>query len=692
MPEKTRLHSTANSLWDNAVPLNGPERTQTVLFKAADATPEDAEKRPAKRPAPGLGPVVYAVILGAFWTGAAGAFLWGYFGPAALAQLASPLWVLIGFATLMPPLLLVAGAWALSRGQAMASAADGLAEATDRLLSADETAARTAARLGRMVRRELDALNSGLDGAFARLRALESVLENQISALDEAGARADVRAEAAASKLSNERERLDALAGSLSDAAARASELVAGRSAQLKANMESAESTLKAAGLALDAQASSFRTAVEAAGEAPHAAAVELDRQSKNIEQVSDAAMSRAEFVLGRHERHRAAMTELLQRLKDESATFENALSDQRTAIESAIASVSGQAQSFEALFVDADRKLEFMMANSASRTAQLAAGVGREVEKISEFSESAMTSLTRVVESLRNAGVSAQTLIGETATEAQTKAKSLVGEAMAECEKLLRVAGELSEESRQIKDTLTSAVDEMQSHLLALPGVAKQEAQRVRDMVRSETEEILDLSARTLSTIQARTTNRVIVKPQPVAETAVVEEPESEGLLGLARRLTQRSKRKDDTKTWEMSTLLAAADTNEPRDFKPEAAAALGALQAVLADLAIDLGAIAPGQEAGEDEWRRYLAGDRSVFARRLAQTIDGAAIDRITALYRDNTRFHDSVDIYISEFETLLARARAGDGGGLLATTILSADTGKIYLTLAYALGRLS
>jgi hypothetical protein len=693
------------------------ERDQPVLLSGGE--------KPSPTPAPisvqpresrfGFITITIAAICAALWVGAAAAWLWGYFGPAGLAALDIQQMALFAIATFVPAFLILALAWALVRGHAMGLATEALVDATDRLFTADETAARTTARLGRAVRKELDAFNAGLDSAFTRMRALESTLENQIGALDEVGARIEVRGETVASRLSKERERIETMTGSLSDAAtragesianrlvqererieatsqtlsdaaSRASETVAGRTAQLKASIETAETSLKAAGQTLDAQASDFRAAASAAAEAPRQAAVELDRQAKSIESVSEATMARAEFILGRHERHRAVMNDLLIKLREESAAFETAVGRESAAMTRAVETLSGEAQKFEAATGNTERHLETLVAQTSMQTRELTQNLLTEAQRLKEASDAANATLAKLAATMREATTGARTLISETAGQAKNDAHSLVGEAMAECERLLRTSGELSAKAIEMRAALASVAEETQRHVLSLPGIALQEAQRIRQMVRNETEEMLDISARTAA--------KPVSDVPPEEQTK--EERERESMFGLARKLTGRQKqqkqRSGDEK-WEMSKLLAAVESNEnrPKDFKPSTAAALGALEAALADMAVDLGPITGSATPSNEDWRLYLTGDRGVFARKVASAIDSGTVDRITELYREDTKFREAADQYISEFEALLARAREGDGGGLLTPTILSADTGKIYLVVAYALGKL-
>jgi hypothetical protein len=637
-------------------------------------------------------------MLCAFWAGIAIAYLSGYIGARGLALFDPQIVAFIAIVTFMPPLLFIACAFAFTRAHSMGETARHLAHVSHRLTAVDEGATAKAQRLGRAVRRELDALSVGLDGAFGRLRALETALEERVAQLEEAGARAGVRAENIAQRLNAERAGIEGLADRLDDAAQRAAEILAGRAAQLKAMIEAAGGELKSAGTTLETQAAQFREAAERAAAAPQQAAVELDRQAKNIETMADASVARAEFVLARQEKQRSAMSDLLAQIKEETSAFVGLLEAQRTAAERAATALTGEAQRLDEIADQGLRRVDAAMANAGARTSQLAAGFSRDAERVKETVDNATVSIVRLVDGLREAAASAQALIAESTADAKVRSKDFVGEAMGQCDLLLRAAASVAEEAEKARATLARAAEDTQRHMIALPGVAAQEAERVREALRSETEQMLDISARTLATLQTRSRRLPSQEDSPGATPQPIESENSMGdsLRGLARRVTGPRRRIEERPrgNFELSQVLAAAESREaPKPaggLRPGAAASLAALQAALAELAGDLNDLA-GETADPALWRRYLDGDRGVFARRLAAAIGPESVNRITELYRDNSRFHDSADAYIEEFESMLARAREGDRDGFLASTLLTADTGKIYLAIAYALGRL-
>ena len=544
--------------------------------------------------------IAIGVLASLFWVMGFGAFVWGWLGPAGLATLDPARAAMLAAAVLLPPLLFVTIAATLARSAAMGDATRALLAATDRLFAADDATANNAARLARFIRRELDGLNTGLDAAAQRMRALEQVLLTQIATLDDAGARAEVRGQTIAARLGQESQRMETLGDNLADAAGRASETIAGRSAQLKTMMESAEGTLKMATQSLDVQAAGFRAAVTAAAEAPHEAAIELDRQAARIEEMAGTTASRAEFVLARQEKQRAQLGELMERMEQEGERLDNALSEQRRGLEQAVAALSDEARKCEVVTADAESHLELLMVNAATRAEQLTGAFAREAERLKETADASAGVLAGLSAALKQAGTGAQTLIGESAAQAKHDARLLVGEAMAECERLLRTAGEMSAEASKIRGILAKTTDEVERHIIRLPGLAQEEARRMRQLIASETEQLLDVSARAMSTLHARAGHppRQAVLP-PMGEAARPE-PENEGLKGLARKLTARPRRAEgktgrpDAKAWEMKTLLAAAEQGDDLRLRPGGqAASLSALEAGLADLAINLSAL---------------------------------------------------------------------------------------------------
>ena len=104
----------------------------------------------------------------------------------------------------------------------------------------------------------------------------------------------------------------------------------------------------------------------------------------------------------------------------------------------------------------------------------------------------------------------------------------------------------------------------------------------------------------------------------------------------------------------------------------------------------AIDVSKIL-SNDAGDAAWAAYLKGDRGVFTRRAVRLLDSGEAREILRHYEDEPEFRDQVNRYIADFEAMLRRVLADQGGSALGITLLSSDMGKLYVALAQAIERL-
>lgn len=106
---------------------------------------------------------------------------------------------------------------------------------------------------------------------------------------------------------------------------------------------------------------------------------------------------------------------------------------------------------------------------------------------------------------------------------------------------------------------------------------------------------------------------------------------------------------------------------------------------------LAIDINRIFnPTTE--EEVWRKYYAGDTSAFVRYLAKVMTKNQVGAIRKEYEDNADFRTVVNRYVSDFETLISKAKGNERAGVLLSVISGSDVGKVYYIIAKALDKLN
>jgi hypothetical protein len=95
--------------------------------------------------------------------------------------------------------------------------------------------------------------------------------------------------------------------------------------------------------------------------------------------------------------------------------------------------------------------------------------------------------------------------------------------------------------------------------------------------------------------------------------------------------------------------------------------------------------------EHVASEVWMRYNKGERHVVSRSIYNRSGQATYDQVKRRYEGDTTFRHIVDRYLADFERMLKDASKADPKGRALQTHLTSETGRIYLVLAHASGRL-
>jgi hypothetical protein len=682
----------------------------------------------ARRPSPRI--IGAAAVASLFVLGAEAAFLWGRYGLDGLQALTQLETGLIAAAALAPLTLIWMLAFIVWRGQEMRLMADALARTAIRLSDPEDFASGQIATISGAVRRELAEMREGLEAALKQAGELKEIVTREVEEIDRGTGRAEFRTRTMEELIGRHRTSLEEIAktlGSESDAISRA---IREQVEAVRGLTGKAEEDLRDAGNAVSAQAETLGRVSEAARAGADATAAMLDHQSSRLEVVATGALAKADELGQRYERQRAVIADAADRLGAERERFDTNFEAHRRTIETADATLARHTAEIGKAVESLGAGIETTFDSAAARAAALRETIADEIRDAAAEAESASTAVSRsagaaaraigaTVDELKAATGALSTDVARSAADAIDRTTEKVRAAtVSMSEEVTRVTEALTRElagrtgeirglieatasesdnaaerfnaamirlggtAREAGRALHEATDDLAGRIDELPGEAAESALALKNVLQEQVSALA-----TIAEIVVRHA-RLLDRSAPLRE-ATPPAPAARPAPPRAPRNTERR--------WGLSELLAAAEHKpaaDPadlsgtgdRDFQRASLHVIETLQA----LAIDLDA-ALEQSPPAELWQRYQAGERNVFTRRLYNLAGRELYDRIAAKYRKDADFRTHVDRFTTTFESLLGAATARDRDNILVQTYLTSDTGKVYLMLGQATGKL-
>ncbi len=459
-----------------------------------------------------------------------------------------------------------------------------------------------------------------------------------------------------------------------------------------------------------------------------------MTAQMEGLRGVSGKLLKQVHSLTDRFETQGQAIMSASQALDSSNAQIDSILERRHAEIASLLDTVSTKAQALDQMMrsysgiiegslVQVEERAMQITASLAQETTAQADSTIKEIERLRssarQHTEQAVAELTGGFQSITSEVAdqlgTLTSRFGETTREIRQTASSTAGEIEETRQELTRRMQGLPEATLQSQEAVRKAVSDQLKALGTLSALstgagsaapptppaspAPQSAQpalppaagygsAASSASSKSTDDISSVTADLASQLGSAATTQ----PQPPAQQTPPEPPRgaSSG-LGVTMR-TPPSAKQDDR--WSVGDLLARAsgpDITTPPSPPSSGSASYDATAASGIELRLNDIASAIDQNTASAVWQRFRRGERDIFNRQLYTSQGQATFDEITTRYQRDATFRATVDRYIGDFERLLSDAERKGQNGQTIDNYLVSETGRVYLMLAHASGRL-
>lgn len=526
-----------------------------------------------------------------------------------------------------------------------------LAALTARSREADETVGSAAQRLGAHIARiesGAGAAAERMDQAAAQMNAaVDGAMTRTSDSVDQARAGLEAQGQAMLAMVEQSRAAFEQAGAEAGRSIGARLEQIGEKLEWLAGQLESQERSTQTLVASLSGRIGDAAEQLAAVGESGEAQHTRLSRSLEALRGV--AGQLQSEVAHGQ-----AASDDLIGRARELAEALAGVTAQLREELPPALADVEAQAGRTGAAAQAALPSVEAIKSAAAEAAQSLAAGE----DSIARQRESLDNLLTRVRDGAAEAEERLRGLGGEigTADAAASRMAQETGPQLIEA--LVRVRETAKQAASHAREAIVQVIPDSVAALAEASRDAVAEA--ATDAVQDQLAEIAAAGQRAMAVARLaseRLTRQLLV----MSETAQAVEDR------IAEDRAEREEKAAENLTRRVSLLIEALNST-----------------------AIDVSKIL-SNEVADTAWTAYLRGDRGVFTRRSVRLLDSGEAREIQRHYEEEPDFREQVNRYVNDFETMLRRVLADRDGTTLAVTLLSSDTGKLYVALSQAIERL-